>query len=680
VTGSFDKWSGRIAAAGDEYSRRSILAEIGAWRAAKLSDVAASRHATFAMSRLYAMLGQHDQAVREAHSLLSLCQTPPVATRDETESARAYLTSLGEKAPRVVLPKRQKPKKGSARREVKKAVKEPYGAALAAANEEKWTDGLRAMRGKTGPRADLLRTWLHLNRALGKEDPAARVEDLENLERRLRKTLAIVPPSQSSSSSPSPSTDSAPEKDQARGEDPLSPLLGMRAPRRRDALVRALEKHASMHPDQIDALAAAALHHHVAVQGPRRAAPWLIGTVAHALATTDGVATATAIDALRTAGAFATAAYDEAPFASLLSVLRHGLDAGWGYRGMRRGVSRDEPTSRKLWTLRLARGEAEIFIVRADTQSEPYPEDGAAVLATRILALCPRAALVAAGEGNAGLREACAAAGILVFASDDDVVAGLDQVAAIEAAPEAPKAPAAPRPDALLGDLLTGDEPASIEALVEVLGGFRRRFRAFQVAEKLFGQLPSERIATLLEAVHIEADTDRRIPSGTTLAVRASARSGEDSRVHTLLVSGPTSSRYGGPGIEAVVGVVAALQEKGWLLHRLLQGPTRREREASPVVEALAEHLPGLWRLLVGKGEVRGEVWYVHSLPPEGRAAVPQLLLRDAHRAVVLPIDPDLVSWFGTLGGPAAIGWTGEEGAEVVAAVRAWPSPDPQAP
>ena len=90
MTGTFDKWSGRIAAAGDEHSRRAILAEIGAWRAAKLTDVAASRHATFAMSRLYAMLGEHDQAVREAHSLLSLCQTAPVATRDETESARAY--------------------------------------------------------------------------------------------------------------------------------------------------------------------------------------------------------------------------------------------------------------------------------------------------------------------------------------------------------------------------------------------------------------------------------------------------------------------------------------------------------------------------------------------------------------------------------------------------------------
>jgi len=677
VTGTFDKWSGRIAAAGDEHSRRAILAEIGAWRAAKLTDVAASRHATFAMSRLYAMLGEHDQAVREAHSLLSLCQTAPVATRDETESARAYLTSLGEKAPKVILP-RKAPKKGAARTRTpakRDGGASGYASALAAAADGKWSDGLRAMRGKTGPRADLVRTWLHLSRALGKDDVDARLDDLRDLERRLRAKLEV-------GRAPAASDDRA-ERSQGGAadlEDPLSPILGMRAPRRRDALVRALEKHAAKHPDQIDAMAAAALHHHVALQGPRRAAPWLIGTVAHALATTDGVATATAVDALRTAGAFAAAAYDEAPFSALLSVLREGIEAGWSYRGMRRGVSRDEPTNRKLWSLRLARKRTEFLVVRAHDRSDDYPEDAVAPLVERMLFLCPRVALHAPGAGNDGLRQAAVEAGITLFTSDDAVVAGLGEVKAAEPRPTAPEPAAGPRPQEVLEGLLTRDEPATVDELVEVMAGFRRRFRAFQVAERVFGQLPSDRIATLLDAVHIEADTDRRIPSGTTLGVRAAARSGASSRVHSLLVEGPTAARYGGPGIESVVGITAALQGKGWALHRLLRGATRRECEAMPVVGALSEHLDGMWRLLVGKGAVRGEIWYVESLPAEGRAAVPQLLLRDAHRVVVLPIVPDLVSWFGTLGGPSAIGWTGEEGDEVVGAVRAWPSPAPEAP
>ena len=672
MTGTFDKWSGRIAAASDEESRRAILAEIGAWRAAKLADVAASRHATFAMSRLYAMLGEHDQAVREAHSLMSLCQTPPVATRDETESARAYLTSLGEKAPRIILPKKTR-QKGERRAQGKKdRAGVPFGSALAAAAEGKWSDGLRAMRGKSGPRADLVRTWLHLNRALARDDVDARLSDLRDLERRLRDKLEVRP------------TEPPPEAPASTGaapaDDPLSPLLGMRAPRRRDALVRALEKHAAKKPGEIDALAAAALHHHVSLQGAERAAPWLIGTVAQALATTDGVATATAIDALRTAGALAVAAYDESPFVALLGVLREGLEAGYSYRGMRRGVSRDEPTDRKLWTLRLAKGRKEALVVRAAEHEEALPEAALQPLVDRMIALCPRVALCAPGDGNAGLREAAAGSGITVVPSDADAIAALGELRAAEGRPAAPEPERGPRPQELLEALLTREEPATVDELVEVLRGFRRRFRAFQVAERLFGQLPSDRIAALLDAVHIEADTDRRIPSGTTLAVRAAARSGSDSRVHTLLVQGPTATRYGGPGIEAVVGITAALQNKGWVLHRLLQGATRREREAMPVVGTLSEHLGGLWRLLVGKGEVRGEVWYVHGLAAEGRAAVPQLLLREAHRSGVLPIDAELVSWFASLGGPAAIGWTGEEGDEVLAAVRTWPSPDPEGP
>ncbi len=685
VTASFDKWTNRIAAAADEHSRRAVLAEIGAWRAAKLTDVPASRQATFAMSRLYALLGDHAGAVREAHSLLSLCQTPPEATHEETQSARAYLASLGEKLPKEIRAPRErsqrsKPDANSRRDRSENGRRDkpaPYAAAAAAAREGRWSDGLRAMRGKGGPRADLLRTWLHLSRALGKEDVEERFSDLRDLEQRLRKTLEI------DGRKPTERKVEANRRveEPSTMDDPLSPIIGMRAPRRRDALVRALEKHASQHPDQLDQLAAGALRHHLSTQGPKRAAPWLIGTVAHALAMTDGVATATAIDALRTAGAFAVSAYGEVPFSSLLPILREALEGGWGYRGMRRGVSRDEPANRRMWTLRLSRDRSERLIVRAPETEEPYPEGMVGQLVPRILELCPRVVLYAPGSGNDGLREAAIQAGIAVVDADSAALSALASVETAEALPstDSPATPRPPKPHDALEALLLREEPATVDEIVTVLGGFRRRYRAFQVAEKIFSQLSTDCIATLLEAVHIDSDTDRRIPSGTTLAVRAAGRSSE-SRVHSILLTSPTAARYGGLGIEDVVGINAALQAQGWELHRLLNGPTKRERDDSPAVDSLAEHLGGLWRLLVGKDGVRGEVWFVAGLPPEGRAAVPQLLLRDAHRAVVMPIDADLLAWYGTLGGPPAIGWTGEEGTEVVEAVTGWPSPAPEAP
>ena len=682
MTGNFDKWTDRIAAANDDASRRAVLAEIGAWRAAKLTDVTASRQATFAMSRLYALLGDHAGAVREAHSLVSLCQTPPEASRDETASARAYLGSLGEKVPREIRVKqnrepRSKRTRSEGKREPKRERQSAYGSAMAAAREGKWGDGLRAMRGKSGQRADLVRTWLHLSRALEKDDAEARLSDLRDLEKRLRKVLDIDGRKQA------PEERAKTEAAQSL-DDPLSQILGIRAPRRREMLVRALEKHAQEHPEELDKLAAAALRHHLSFQGEKRAAPWLISTVAHALAATDGVATATAIDALRTAGAFAVSAYDEAPFTALLGILGKALEGQWTYRGLRRGVSRDEPRDRRMWTLRLAKGRTERLLVRADDIAEPYADGVIEVLVPRLLDLCTRVVLHAPGAGNEALRDAAAQAGIAVIGTDDAALQAMADVHAAvpdpapESAADAP--PRKKKPALVLEELLMRDEPATVDEIVAVLGDFRRWFQSFQVAEKLFGQIESDRIATLLDAVHSTADTDRRIPSGSGLAVRAAARSGVDSRVHSMLVEGPTAVRYGGAGIADVVAIYAALQSEGWDLHRLLKGPTRRERDDAPAVDALAEHLGGLWRLVVRKGDVRGEIWYVAGLPAEGRAAVPQLLLRDAHRAVILPIDPDLLSWYGTLGGPSAIGWTGSEGDEVLAAVTAWPSPAPENP
>ncbi|MCA9567921.1 MAG: hypothetical protein KC656_08765, partial [Myxococcales bacterium] len=61
----------------------------------------------------------------------------------------------------------------------------------------------------------------------------------------------------------------------------------------------------------------------------------------------------------------------------------------------------------------------------------------------------------------------------------------------------------------------------------------------------------------------------------------------------------------------------------------------------------------------------------VAELPVEGRAAVPQLLLEEKDRVVVLPVDPELMSWYASLDGPEAIGWMGDEGDAVGAALGA---------
>ena len=88
------------------------------------------------------------------------------------------------------------------------------------------------------------------------------------------------------------------------------------------------------------------------------------------------------------------------------------------------------------------------------------------------------------------------------------------------------------------------------------------------------------------------------------------------------------------------------------------------------MLDAVGEHLSGLWRLLVSQGDRKGEVWFVGGLPIEGRAGLPQLLLEERPRAVVLPVaDSELLGWYGTLRAPEAIGWTGSEAADAVASL-----------
>ena len=72
------------------------------------------------------------------------------------------------------------------------------------------------------------------------------------------------------------------------------------------------------------------------------------------------------------------------------------------------------------------------------------------------------------------------------------------------------------------------------------------------------------------------------------------------------------------------------------------------------------------------KDTVKGEVVFMETLSPEGRAALPQLLRIPRNRLVVLPVEPDVLAWYWDTDGPEPIGWTGEETEAVIGALQEW--------
>jgi hypothetical protein len=341
---------------------------------------------------------------------------------------------------------------------------------------------------------------------------------------------------------------------------------------------------------------------------------------------------------------------------------------------MRRGVlARGEPDDRKLWTLRLNHAEAERMIAVAPHATVAYPDGKADELAERLVGLCPRTVLLATGSGNAQLRAAAARAGITVLEHDADDDALLAALAATRPASAAPNEPTdASAPDRLT-ELLRADA-IDVDALTEVIRTFRRPDRALRVIQRV--ELDDAHTAAMLRAVDAATEPGRPIPEATTLAIRTAAR-GPLTRA-LMVDGGSVATRFSGPDADAVIALARAVLDAGWEVYRVLRGPTRREITAHPALETLAPAMGGLWRLLVRNADRRGEVWFVSSLEPEGRAGVPLLLLEDWQRAIVLPVDAELLGWWRTLAGPEPIGWTGSEGAEVVAAVEAFvPRTDP---
>ena len=655
---AFERWADQIAATEDEQSRRELLAELGGWRAARLTDIPALRDAAFAMSRLYALTGNHQDAVREAHALLSLCHTVPPASQEEIAQVRAYLASLGV----TVEPQPQ---------EKKRPKVDPTRRAREAAAEEKWESALRLLAGKGGGEADLLRAYVYLARAMSIGDPVRREEALKDLRGRLRGHLRIE--GRPKQRQEPPATNEIEQK--------LASLLGLQSiPSKRDARIRVMEVFASEHPEEVDQLAALALQHHVAMAGLKSPAPWLVGFVVRAMASGPATETRKVRQHLRDKGAFAITAYDEWPFNRAAEILADALRDDWDFISLRRGIlPRGEPVDHKIWTLRISKDFQERMFAVAPSTSTPHSPKTAQRLARRLTELCPIAVLVAPGEGNALLRQEVAATG--GHAVEDDANTAL-LARLLESSPsmsppppqQAPAKPKAPPTGELLAQTFMGETPPAKDELVALIRQLPRVYRAFRVARTL-DHLPSAdadlRLATLLEAADEAAPPQIRLNEGSTLAILFAAQNG-NGKVAALLQEGSTAERFGGPGVDVIVALVKGLLDQKWQVDRILRGPTRRERQDFPVLDAIAEEMRSLWRIVAEKDGVSGEIWYLVDLPPEGRAGIPQLLLRDKNLTVVAPIDPDLLEWYSTLRGPAAIGWTGDEFEAVGESLQTW--------
>ena len=473
-----DIWSERIASVEDDPTRRSLLGEVGRWRAARLTDIQAARQSTYAMSRLHWLLRESDQAVREAHQLISLCQTPPRASSEDIDAAKGWMASMGAEVPKIVdvAPRRERNDKRPAKRERQRDPREERSGSLgntaadrAIAHGKKghWMAALKELKDRRpSARVDLVRAWLHLGKALELEDAEACRRELANLRDRMGERM----------------------------------IAGDRGAR------------------------------------PERAE-----------------------------------------------------------RNERSKPARNERTKEP-------RSKADTHPGKAEFEAPKGPS---------------------------------------------------------------PREVARKREAALRGHFNDGAVP-EIEVLVPIIQQWDRMWRAIQAGER--DPLSDAQVERLLVAVDTASDDDRTIPGGTSLALRTAAAGGELSKA--LLLNGTPAKRYGGEGIESVLELSSAAVAGGWRVDRVLRGPTRRETREHPALGTLGGAMNGLWRVLLRKEEARCELWFIAALSPEGRAGVPPLLLSDHKRVIALPIDPDLLGWYGTLDAPDAIGWTGDEGDALREALR----------
>lgn len=698
MTAPFSRWTAELSAASTPETQRALLLEISRWRAAHLIDVPGQRDSAWALSKLHHALGDVAAAESEARSLHSLCSTPPAASRAEVEAAESWLGQVtGKGKPQRTAASRAALGKPNASNKVRersdrserpdrsergggRANPRDPDAAVAQAVElgrsGQYSQAFKVLKGATGPRPHTARMWLDLHRALS--EPDKQEQRLNALLGRLERGLPRPSASQQRSSEP-------PAEPTTR----VGVLLGRDPKGRRDRVLARLQAFSREDPGSADAMAAAALLDHLDRSGPGTGAPWLIGLVMRALAD-EAPKTRAAIQTLTQAGSSAVPIYDEPTFGEHLALWRLARAHNMELDDLRRGALKDEPANRRVWTQRLSRGGQQAMVAIAPEIQELPPEGASARVAQRIQQLGGRAVLVAPGDGHGPLREAATAVGLQVATGLNQAIALVDtQLPAMSAQPSrdgasAPKAaPARPPVSSAkaerqaqlqaVREVLCGAQVPSVEALVPALEPLRRVREVLDLADTLTGDDAERRVVTLLAALHQVVSPEVRLLQATTLALRHVGDSGPEGLAAQALRSEPCAARFGGPGMEPLVAVAHALQSAGVQVDRVLRGPTRRERREDAALDALAPHVEDLWRLLVTANGVRGEVWVVTELPPEGRGAVPLLVLRERPRVAVLPIQADLLAGWSDLGGPEPIGWTGDNAADVVAAVQSWP-------
>jgi hypothetical protein len=274
----FERWNDRLNTAIDADSRRALAIEIGLWRARNLTNIPGQRDAAFALATLHQKNGDPVAAKREAEGLMSLCQSPPEAVDEEIRAARGLLQNLGGR-PIIAAPppRRERPERNErserperpARQEraerpprngpidLSPAGREPAAAdvAVQAAAFGRWDEALAALDGRKGDRADLLRAYVILARALAEGDEVRRAKELGDLERHLRARVLQARPAERAAAPARPETPrGAPVERPARApraerpaltDDPLSKLLGAPVPGDRQARIDAIEAAAA---------------------------------------------------------------------------------------------------------------------------------------------------------------------------------------------------------------------------------------------------------------------------------------------------------------------------------------------------------------------------------------------------------------------------------------------------
>ena len=667
----FDIWKSRIDAAQDESARRALLAEIGAWRVDRLVDIPAQREASFSLSSLYGLLGEKEMATQEAQQLVSLCRMPPEVRREEMRFVLRHADVVAGKPPR--------PERAERGERGDRAKVDVWAEAIAAAEAARWEDARALIRGRKGPRPTLFRVWSHLAEALASEGEA-REAALQTLLGELR----------SRAFGASGRNEGAPDASESK----LALLLGRSVPRRREPLLKMLDEHIVAHPETADAIAAAALDEHIANEGAKSTAPWLITFVARALATTDGSAIRGSLREHSKHGAYAVTAYDEPGFAQAVELASRATKAGWRLTGVRRGVlRRGEPADRRLWTVRMARGGGDVMVVLAPEAGDPYTDDVAAQLARRVGELSRRLVVSGPGSANAGFRAACLALGAFVIDGDDpdDIVATLETLRPAPAPAPSAVAPGAaaggrgdkpavssraPSPVHELRALFESAEEAAVEAYAGLAAGLRRMVKGFSaIRDPLALMEPAAadaRLAPFLEAMHQVAPPFVGFGEGRSMAIRTAAAH-RGGLVEGVLTGEGTADRYAGPGIATVLDVVEALAGEGWVLDRVTLGVTRRESRDKAALEALGESLGGLWRLELDRGDERVHILVLSGATTEGLAAAP-LLLVGGPPTIVVVVDASIDGL-----GVAGLTWSGDP-AELRAAAEAHKAARPARP